>query len=64
MGSGYMPDRAICEYIRYEFYHTFLEHLTAELSKLFNSIKLSHSTPNSSKNAIVKLLLKKKTIVD
>ena len=42
-----------------EFYHTSLYLLSAELSELFNNIKLSHSTPKSWKNAIVKLLFKK-----
>ena len=42
-----------------EFYHTFLDLLSAESSELFNNIKLSHSTLKSWKNAIVKLLFKK-----
>ena len=45
-----------------EFYKTFLDDLTPELSEIFNNLKLSHNTPASWKNAIIKLLFKKNDV--
>ena len=42
-----------------EFYSTFMDPLKSELCELFNNMKLFNSTPDSMKNAIVKLLFKK-----
>ena len=48
--------------ITIEFYKTFLDVLTPELSEIFNNLKFSHNTPASWKNAIIKLLFKKNDV--
>ena len=42
-----------------EFYITFIVDLIPELSEIFNNLKLTHTTPASWKNGIIKLTFKK-----